>query len=318
MSQPFDSYKLGTCLFEETPVAAPLFQPSSSGGMPERIDLRDHCSPVEDQEDIGSCAANAVVGAMEFHQRRAGHDAVDLSRLFLYYNARKLADNEQNDSGTFIHHAMAAVLAYGVCPESMWPYQRAMWATRPIQPCYDAALDFEAVSYARTPLGPSCKGAIAAGLPVVFGACLPAEMIQQEAGLTGRISVPKGSWPAPGGGHAMLIVGYDDADGTWLIRNSWGTQWGEGGYARVPYAVMERYGMPTQFWVIGQIAGVAQQKGTSLQASQAAVMAAAASQVESAIARSRASLRQKLEGDLAEAKSGFRSRLRGPGAGGGY
>lgn len=318
MPHTFDQYPLGTCLFEDTPVAAPEFQAAASDRPPERVDLRSHCSPVEDQEDIGSCAANAVVGAMEFHQRRAGQDAVDLSRLFLYYNARKLADNEQNDSGTFIHHAMAAVLAYGVCPESMWPYQRAMWSTRPIQPCYDAALEFEAVSYARTPLGPACKAAVAAGLPVVFGACLPAEMIQEEAGLTGRISLPSGSWPAPGGGHAMLIVGYDDADGTWLIRNSWGTKWGEGGYARVPYAVMDRYGMPSQFWVIGQIAGAAQLSGASLAASQAAVKAAAPSQVEGAIARSRASLRQKLEGDLAKARSDFRSRLRGPGAGGGY
>ncbi len=319
MKRNFDDYKLGGCLFEETPVAAPELS-SAHSALPERIDLRGLCTPVEDQGSIGSCAANAVVGAMEYHQRLSEQPLTDLSRLFVYYNARKLADREAEDSGTFIHHAMASVMAFGACPERMWPYQKAMWATRPTDSCYEAALDFEAVSYARTPLGPACKAAVAEGLPVVFGACLPASMIQVEAGITGRISLPAGGWPQPGGGHAMLIVGYDDADGTWLIRNSWGADWGEGGYARVPYQVMERYGMPTQFWVIGRIESAqgVRVSGTTVQASQEAIRSAAPAQAQNALAHLRGSLRHKLETDLAAAKAGFRERLRGPGAGGGY
>ena len=320
MKSTFDEFKLGGCLFEDTPVAAPELSANPGAAFPERIDLRGLCSPVEDQGSIGSCAANAVVGAMEYHQRLSEQPVTDLSRLFVYYNARRLADNEPNDSGTFIHHAMAAVMAYGACPERMGPYQKAMWATKPTDSCYSAALEFEAVSYARTPLGPACKAALAMGLPVVFGACLPAEMLQLEAGLTGRIQSRSGDWPAPGGGHAMLIVGYDDAEGTWLIRNSWGTQWGEQGYARVPYEVMAHYGMPDQFWVIGQIevGRGALMSGTSLAKSQAAVLATAPSQTESALSRLRNGLRHKLENDLADAKADFKRRLRGPGAGGGY
>ena len=145
-------------------------------------------------------------------------------------------------------------------------------------------------------------------------------MIQVEAGITGRISLPAGGWPQPGGGHAMLIVGYDDADGTWLIRNSWGADWGEGGYARVPYQVMERYGMPTQFWVIGRIESAqgVRVSGTTVQASQEAIRSAAPAQAQNALAHLRGSLRHKLETDLAAAKAGFRERLRGPGAGGGH
>lgn len=315
----YDDYRLGGCLFEDTPVAAPELSVTRASPFPDRVDLRALCSPVEDQGDIGSCAANAVIGAMEYHQRRTQQDLTDLSRLFVYYNARKLADNEPNDSGTFIHHAMAAVMAYGVCPEQMWPYQKAMWATRPTQSCYEAALEHEAVSYARTPLGPACKAALVMGLPVVFGACLPAPMLQVEAALTGRVRTPVGGWPAPGGGHAMLVVGYDDADGSWLIRNSWGPAWGENGYARVSYDVMARYGIPTQFWVIGEIAQHAGVKvsGASLAMSQEAVRAAAPAQMGAVMSRTQG-LRSKLESDLSDAKEGFRRRLRGPGAGGGY
>ena len=308
--------RLGGCLFEDTPAAAPELVTSASSDLPQRVDLRGLCTPVEDQGHIGSCAANAVVGAMEYHQRATGRDVTDLSRLFLYYNARKLADKEHEDAGTYIHHAMAAVLAYGVCPEAMWPYQRAMWSTKPAEPCYEAALEFEAVSYARATTPAAWKQALVSGLPIVFGAMIPGEMIQGEARADGRISVPANAWPAPGGGHAMLIVGYDDADQTWTVRNSWGPEWGDAGHVHVPYAVMERYGMPTQFWVIGQIerGGAMSLRGTSLEQSQAAV----AGDVTDGLAFYRGSVRHKLETDLASAKAGFRSRLRGPGAGGGY
>lgn len=316
MTQDFTDRRLGGCLFEETPAAAPELSASSSDGLPQRIDLRGMCSPIEDQGHIGSCAANAVVGAMEYHQRLKGRGVTDLSRLFLYYNARKLADKEQQDSGTFIHHAMAAVLAWGVCPEAMWPYQRAMWSTKPADSCYRAALEFEAVSYARAPLGPACKQALAMGLPVVFGAVIPGSMLQVEAREVGRMSVPTDAWPAPGGGHAMLIVGYDDAEGTWIVRNSWGLEWGDEGHGYVPYEVMDRYGIPTQFWVIGEIEPSASVslRGASLEESQAAV----AGHVTDGLDRFRGGVREKLEQDLEEAKEGFRSRLRGPGAGGGY
>ncbi|MCP3915251.1 MAG: C1 family peptidase [bacterium] len=327
MTRSFNNYRLGACLFEEAPIAAPELSFASSAGLPERIDLRGFCAPVEDQGMIGSCAANAVVGAMEYHQRKNGEPEVDLSRLFLYYNARKLSDNEANDSGTYIHHAMAAVLAYGVCPEAMWPYQRAMWATKPVQACYDAALAFEAVSYARTPLGSACKAALVGGLPIVFGASINREMIQVEATLTGRVTAPtNGSWPEPGGGHAMLIVGYDDADGTWLIRNSWGADWGDGGYARIPYSVMEHYSDPSHFWVIGEIEHSAgfRVAGPSVAESHAALMGMGEAVGSGepagvdALGYHRGSVRAKLEHDLARAKAGFRERLRGPGAGGGY
>ena len=112
MTRSYTDYRTDGCLFEESPAPAPQLSAHSHQSLPRRIDLRGLCSPVEDQGDIGSCAANAVVGAMEYHQRRSGQPTTDLSRLFVYYNARRLADNEGRDAGTFIHHAMASVMAW--------------------------------------------------------------------------------------------------------------------------------------------------------------------------------------------------------------
>ena len=97
-----------------------------AGGLPERVDLRAFCSPIEDQGQVGSCAANAVVGAMEYHMRRAEAPMTDLSRLFVYYNARALANKEGEDCGTYIHHVMASVLAHGA-----W---NGAWAWKKIRP----------------------------------------------------------------------------------------------------------------------------------------------------------------------------------------
>jgi hypothetical protein len=35
--------------------------------------------------------------------------------------------------------------------------------------------------------------------------------------------------------HDVILVGWDDATNSWILRNSWNTAWGEGGYMRIAY-----------------------------------------------------------------------------------
>jgi C1A family cysteine protease len=320
MPQDYSKYRTDGCLLEETPSAAPMLKVGNVNEMPERIDLRGLCSPVENQGHVGSCAANAVVGALEYHQRLSGQSQTDLSRLYVYYNSRKIGGTTATDSGTFIHHVMASVLAFGACPERMWPYQQAMWATEPIKACYQGAEQFGAVSYARTGSGLGAKAAVANGLPVVFGISLPEDMLMREAAETGQIASPRGGWPQPSGGHAMLIVGYDDARASWLVRNSWGSEWGEQGHLWIAYDVMEYYSHPHAFWTIGAIESRTNLSvsGPSQQQALAAVRAEAPAQMTHALSNLKRNLGADLESSLEQSKRGIRERLRGPGAGGGY
>lgn len=319
MQKDYSKYRTDGCLIEETPSAAPMLKADNSG-LPERIDLRGLCSPVENQGHVGSCAANAVVGALEYHQRLSGQGLTDLSRLYVYYNARKIGGTTDKDCGTFIHHVMASVLAFGACPERAWPYQQAMWATEPVQACYTGAEQFSAISYARTGSGLGAKATVANGLPVIFGISLPEQMLMVEARDTGQIASPRGGWLQPSGGHAMLIVGYDDARGAWLVRNSWGADWGEQGHLWIAYDVMEHYSHPYGFWTIGAIESRSNfsVSGPSQQQAVAAVRAEAPTQVTSALSNLKRNLGADLESSLEQAKRGIRERLRGPGAGGGY
>ncbi|MEM1149190.1 MAG: C1 family peptidase [Pseudomonadota bacterium] len=320
MAQYWEKYKLGGCLMDDVPVKAPELS-ASAGGLPERVDLRGLCSPVENQGGVGSCAANAAVGAMEYLQRRQKAPEIDLSRLFVYYNARALADTEDDDCGTFIHHAMAAVLAHGACPERMWPYQEAMWMIKPHQACYDAAASFEAIQYARTPLGPVCKATLAAGLPIVFGAYLPSQWMYAGGDAQATLRPPSdGGWPEPGGGHAMLIVGYDDAKACWTVRNSWGAEWGDGGHCYIHYDVMARYSHPHHFWAIGGLEQHATLRLTGVSPREAIAehRVNAPATVATALSARKAQLNSELGASLATKRESIRNRLRGPGAGGGY
>ncbi|MGB3624290.1 MAG: C1 family peptidase [Henriciella sp.] len=310
MTDYWNDQPLNGCLLETTPVEAPMLM-GSQGSLPDRIDLREFCSPVEHQQKTNSCTANAIVGALEYHQRRAKQPQIDLSRLFVYYNARRLSDMENKDVGSFIHHVMAAVLAYGACEERIWPFQPAMVNTQPTQAAYQNAMLHEAVQYARTPLGPAVFQALASGLPIVFGAVFPSSLYQ-EAHQTGTMSVHTEAFERPQMGHAMLIVGYDMPSKTWLVRNSWGEQYAEKGYFRIPFDTMSTFSDPTHFWTIGAIeqAQGLSLSGASLMGTQQKIQANAKADMASVLAGKRDDVRSELRSRLDEAKSDFRSRLR--------
>jgi len=328
MTKRWAKYKLGGCLFETTPSPAPqLVLKGATAALPGKIDLRPKCSAVENQEGLNSCAANAVVGAIEYHRNKANLAPQELSRLYVYYNARKLADLQNDDSGTFIHHAMAAVLAFGVCEERMWPYQEALVNQEPTRACFSNATRYEAVQFARTTLPDMVLQALAAELPVVFGAYFPEPFFHEAAQTKSMPTVAKFG-DDPGGGHAMLIVGYDMASRAFIVRNSWGPDFAEGGYCYIPFDTMMAYAHPEHFWVIGQLSDhrgittngypVADALKATISGARAQAAAPQSREQSVSVLRKNSVLRDQISDNLDVAKKGFRDRLRGPGAGGGY
>ncbi|MDZ4761986.1 MAG: C1 family peptidase [Alphaproteobacteria bacterium] len=301
------------CLMEGRTVKAPILQAPGSS-LPDRVDMRAYCSPVEDQLKTNSCTANAIVGALEYHQRKAGRGVTDLSRLFVYFNARKLADTQLMDCGSHIHHVMAAMLAYGACEERIWPFDEENVTALPGQEVYENAAKHEAFQYARSPLGQSAMQAVAAGLPVVFGTYIPGSYYE-EAAKTGIMPGPKGRAEPQAGGHAMLIVGYDQPGRYWIVRNSWGSGWAERGYFKLPFDTLTTFSSPEHFWTVGDIEGA---QGLSLSGPSMAdfartTQANAAEEAKAALDKLRKELRKDLSDDLDAAKKSIRDRLRGPG-----
>lgn len=209
-------------------------------------DLRAHCSPIEDQGQLGSCTAQAGVGLMEWFQRRVYGKHLDMSRLFLYKVARKLA-GIKGDEGCYLRTTMQAMLMLGVPPEKQWPYKIADFDKEPDAFLYSLAHKFEAYSYYR--LAPQ-KGQtqldvlldhLAGGMPFMFGFTVYSSISND-----GWIPIPTKN-DSVEGGHAIVAVGYDDAKKALLIRNSWGTSWGHSGYGWLPYWYVE-HGQADDFW----------------------------------------------------------------------
>lgn len=314
MSTNWSQYSLNGCLFETDPKAAPTLRALSSD-VPQHIDLRKYCPPVEDQGTTNSCVANAVVGALEFHQIKAGLPLTDISRLFVYYNARSLSETEAQDGGSFIHHGMAAILAYGGCEARLWPFEKAMVTKKPSAACYENAASYEAVQYARTPKGASALAALAQGLPVVFGMYAPMDYYEVAA-QTGTMPKPSEITPqSPPSGHAMLIVGYDLSDKTYLVRNSWSTRWADGGYCKIPFETMDGWARAEDFWTIGaieQAVGLQSSGPTMGEAMKSiGVEPSRADALGKKVDDMRTGLRAELASNLEAAKRDFRSRIRG-------
>ncbi|MEL6978014.1 MAG: C1 family peptidase [Pseudomonadota bacterium] len=248
------------CLFSTTPDTAPSMKFASQApllsdqSLPKSVDLRPHCTAVEDQGRSNSCTANAVVGAMEYHLAKRDGRTTDLSRLFVYFNTRRLNGTFVMDMGATIPHAMAAALAFGACRAALWPYDLSRLNVHPPMEAYKDAMGQEALQYARAGGVDGAVRALAAGLPVAFGVNLP-KRCYDEAAQSGVMPITTAAERAnkPNFGHAMLLVGYDLPSRRFVLRNSWGPSWGDGGYATVAFEDLEHCAPAEQFWTLSDM-----------------------------------------------------------------
>jgi C1A family cysteine protease len=222
--------------------------------LPPSIDLREQ-SPKEiyDQGQLGSCTANAIAAAFEFDLLKQHLTDFMPSRLFIYYNERVKLGTVDVDSGAMIRDGIKSVSKQGVCAETSWPYDISTFTHQPPKACYDEALGNRATSYQRVPrtLG-QLKGCLAHGYPIVFGFSVYESFETREVAQTGVVPMPQADEQALGG-HAVLAVGYDDASGRFLVRNSWGSGWGQDGYFTMPYAYLTERSLSSDFWAILQV-----------------------------------------------------------------
>ena len=241
---------------------------------PASVDLRTWCSPVENQGALGSCTAHAGMGVVEYFERRHRGKHIDGSRLFLYKTTRNLM-GITGDTGAWLRDTMAALVFCGVPPEKYWPYitrknpgpgGKRTFDDEPGSFIYAVADNYEALRYfCHDPQGASLSKAtvlarvkyyLSAGIPAMFGFFgFPSF---NSGDFRGAIPLPcpgeRAQW-----GHAIVAVGYDDGKiitntrcnkktkGAFLIRNSWGSGWGDHGYGWLPYDYILK-GYAKDFW----------------------------------------------------------------------
>jgi C1A family cysteine protease len=217
--------------------------------LPAAVDLRGRCSPVENQGQLGSCTANALVGSLEFLEKKTGQAETDLSRLFVYYNERAMEGTVGEDAGAMIRDGVKTLVKLGVCPEKNWPYVISKFTVKPPASCYRQALAHQVLSYHRVLSLAEMKSCLAEGYPFVFGFTVYEAFESATVARTGQLNLPK-----PGeksvGGHAVMAVGYNDATNRFIIRNSWGADWGLAGYFTMPYDYLGNRNLSDDHWTL--------------------------------------------------------------------
>ncbi|MDE2103937.1 MAG: C1 family peptidase [Patescibacteria group bacterium] len=219
--------------------------------------------PVYNQLALGSCTANGNAAVFERQEIAQGEPAITPSRLFVYYCERELEGTVASDSGAQVRTGIKVLASQGAPPESVWPYDIGSFAVKPPAEAYAQAKKHEAISYQRVLTGgpgAPLRTAIAEHGPVVFGFVVP----ERFESPTWNPATEALDLPLPGeqylGGHCVVATGYDFSRtmfpfDVFEVRNSWGEEWGNGGYfwMQAAWLAQPQLGLSSDFWLIKRV-----------------------------------------------------------------
>jgi C1A family cysteine protease len=197
----------------------------------------DWTTPIRNQANCGSCYAFAPLGSIEslikIKQGNLGY-SIDLSEQFIVSCGMEwMSDDILGCEGAYSPGQYDFITTYGTLPESCFPYVSGSGS---VPPCSDKCSNWEdliiqidgwhTVASDIT----SIKNALIQHGPLTAGMIVYDDFFDYS----GDVYEHPGSDPDPMN-HAVVIVGYDDAQNCWICKNSWGTNWGEEGWFKILY-----------------------------------------------------------------------------------
>jgi hypothetical protein len=222
----------------------PAFTPFSGADIPRRVDLSKDFPPPGNQGQQSSCVAWATAYALRSYQAHVrsrtslvtGDGQIDSSRVFspaFVYNQI----NNGRDAGSLFSDALQLMQTRGVAPLRYMPYSQTDYTSMPTADAVNAAANYRIAFWKQINVNEpvELKAQLNAGYPVIIGAMIDEGF--EQAGKGYVWSEIKGKQL---GGHAMLVVGYDDDRNAFRVLNSWGTGWGDAGYYWLDYALFPR------------------------------------------------------------------------------
>lgn len=221
----------------EQPLAE-TYQPKSN--VLPAVDMRSRFSPIRVQGDLSSCSAFSISSIFEYliNSNTKTTDA-QLSPRFLYYNVcPKNDDGTPRDEGSSLYSIINSLTNEGICSESLCPYDED-FLSRPTAGAYiDAknnlvtkALNVEISHQALT-------SAISEGYPVAISLKIFDSFANGHKGFIFRPTDTELN-STDYGYHAMVICGYSEKEKVYIVRNSWGTSFGDNGYCYIPFSYIE-------------------------------------------------------------------------------
>ncbi len=213
--------------------------PYSGEELPPFVDLAPNLPPPGDQGEQNSCVGWTVAYALKSYQENleerwglvAGNGQLDPNRIFspaFVYNQI----NNGRDGGSLFIDALNLMASTGVATWADMPYVPDDYSRKPPAAAMQAASRFRIDYWRQVNVKDlkEVKAQLNAGYPVMIGATIDEGFVNAQSGYVWRETLGESL-----GGHAMLLVGYDDQRQSIKLINSWGHEWGDGGYGWIDY-----------------------------------------------------------------------------------
>ncbi|MCP4589764.1 MAG: C1 family peptidase [bacterium] len=216
---------------------------SAGSQLPSSADLTGELPPIGDQGQMGSCTAWATgyAGATYTANRQYGWGTTSTDHQAspgYLYSKLLVADNFNCGDGTMVATAMNLLIQEGCSSLQTVPYRDDQCAADPSKA---DVTNFRIGSFNRVvPTDRNAmRGELAAGRIVAFGGYIYDDFIPFTGSEVYRGSGVRLTQNNQHAGHAMAVVGYDDARGAYRVMNSWNTTWGDQGFVWMAYETFE-------------------------------------------------------------------------------
>lgn len=251
ISQFMRGGELNKEVYEETEIFEPLAD-NKKNPLPEKVSLQKYCPTPMNQGQQGSCVAwaSAYAARTIIEAQRTGKNpnAIKFSPSFMY---NQISLDHNTCQGSYIKLAMDNMTEIGAVPFNDFKYNERDCSKEPSSSLKAQANAFKIKGFQRlTEEGKgkayeilAMKQNLAKGSPCIIGMMVGGSFMQGMLGQEFWNPTSTDFNKSGFGGHAMCVVGYDDyyEGGSFLIMNSWGTDWGKGGFAWVRYSDFKEF-----------------------------------------------------------------------------
>lgn len=204
-----------------------------------QADGGNYVTDVRDQSSCGSCVAFGTIAAVEATTRVKAKNpnlAADSSEAHLFY-CHGAAVGRNCDNGWWPNQALDAFKSIGVVDEACFPYRAGDQAC---SPCSDWQSRVRKITgWQSLNSADQMKSWLSKNGPLISCFIVYDDFMHYGGGIYNHVSGQRL------GGHCICIIGYNDAEGCWIAKNSWGADWGEKGFFRIRYGEV---GIDYEMW----------------------------------------------------------------------
>jgi hypothetical protein len=208
--------------------------------IPRKLDHSTETGPPGDQRKTASCVGWSCAYLRRWQHFKSEGTKKGFSVRFVWMSSKELDPWTPNAAfelaGTRIRDAFKVMNKYGVCPDTLWRFDAQLPDPEKQDQILREAMRYRIGAYHALDTNVARRVHLAKEGPFVVG--VPIYGNWSQIGRDGIVPHPSGKFT---GGHAVLVVGYDDEVQRFKFQNSWGRSWGAGGYGYFPYGYMEQW-----------------------------------------------------------------------------